>query len=360
VITITRTSDGKVLATATTSFAPKYQTSQTSGTVQATVTDIGNNTSPTNLTGVRVTLTPPSGLSPAVPPGPESDTTDSGGTVYFPALTPTSGSQNYSIGIASADLPALYYQIPVSSFQLAPTQVLPVSIQVYQPVTLYVALKKLDGSAFTGTATIVVTAGSGGTSWTFTHTYTAADYPGGWAITTQGPSSTTPLLPNLDYAIAVTATNYYEADDDDLVPVSGVYPATTASQLSDTFTETMVGYPPGGEIDVTVQMNKTSAPTSTLTCHNASVVVSGGPNASLYTNYTVSTGNTSPYTAKFPNGTYPHIVTNIAPYNTTQYSIKATTAGGVTQPATLLSGVAALPTKTPVTINLGNTTNSSC
>ncbi len=158
VVTITRNSDSNVLATATTYIAPKYQASQTSATVQATVTDIGNNSDPngTTLEGVRVTLSPPSGLSPPIPPAPESDTTDDSGTVIFPGLTPTSGSQLYSLGIASADLPSLYYQVPVADFDLSPTEVTspPLSIQVYQPVTLYVALQKQDGTAFTGIATI--------------------------------------------------------------------------------------------------------------------------------------------------------------------------------------------------------------
>ena len=91
---------------------------------------------------MRVTLTPPSGLTPPIPAGPESDITDGSGGVTFPGLTPTSGSQLYNVGIASADLPSLYYQIPVSGFDLSPTQVAPESIQVYQPVTLNVALQE--------------------------------------------------------------------------------------------------------------------------------------------------------------------------------------------------------------------------
>ena len=72
---------------------------------------------------MRETLSPPSGLSPPVPPAPESDTTDDSGTVICPGLTPTSGSQLYSLGIASADLPSLYYQVPVANFDLSPTEV---------------------------------------------------------------------------------------------------------------------------------------------------------------------------------------------------------------------------------------------
>ena len=359
-----------MLATATTYVAPKFQASQTSATVQATVTDIGNNSDPngTTLEGVRVTLTPPSGLSPPIPPGPESDTTDDSGTVVFPGVTPTSGSQLYSIGIASADLPSLYYQVPVSDFDLSPTQVVspPLSVQVYQPVKLYVALQQGVAcpptcSPFTGPATIVVTAGSGGTSWTFTHTFTAGDYPTGFPITTQGPSSTTPLLPNIDYSIAVTANGYNEADDDNIVPANGVYPATNATDLNYTFNETMVKLvPPGAEVDVTVQMTKGL---STWNCKNAVVVITGGPNGSSYTNYTTTTSATGA-AAAFPFSTDPNIVTDIAPYDTTGYTVKATTASG--SPAgnktntVTLTNVAALPTKTPLTVSLGTTTATSC
>ncbi len=151
-VTITRTSDSKVLAQAVTYVAPKKQSSQTTAAVEATVTDIGNNQSQsgTVLDNVNVTLTPPVGLSPAIPSGPESDTTDASGTVSFAGLTPTSGSQLYTVGIASTDLPAFYTQLPAAGFPLSPTQVQPESIQVYQPVTLYVALKKVDGTNWVG------------------------------------------------------------------------------------------------------------------------------------------------------------------------------------------------------------------
>ena len=144
-------------------------------------------------------------------------------------------------------------------------------------MTLYVALKKVDGTNWVGNANITVTAGSGGTSYTFSNVpFTSAGTP--YAITTLAPPSGQLLLPNIDYSISVQANGFSVATDDDVVPVAGTYPATSAAALTNTFTETMLPLtPPTGELDVTVQMNKTSAPTSTLTCHNATVVVSGGP-----------------------------------------------------------------------------------
>ncbi len=370
IVTITRNSDGKVLATATTYVAPKYQASQTSATVQATVTDIGNNSDPngTTLEGVRVTLTPPSGLSPPIPPGPESDTTDDSGTVIFPGVTPTSGSQLYSIGIASADLPSLYYQVPVADFDLSPTQVVspPLSVQVYQPVKLYVALQQGVAcpptcSPFTGAATIVVTAGSGGTSWTFTHTFTAArlpdrvpDHDAGAEQHDAAPAEHR-LLDRRDRKRLQRGRRRQHR------PGQRRVPGDECPDLNYTFNETMVKLvPPGAEIDVTVQMTKSL---STWNCKNAVVVITGGPNGSSYTNYTTTTSATGA-AAAFPFSTDPNIVTDIAPYDTTGYTVKATTASG--SPAgnktntVTLTNVAALPTKTPLTVSLGTTTATSC
>jgi len=156
----------------------------------------------------------------------------------------------------------------------------------------------------------------------------------------------------------VTANGYNEADDDAVVPATGVYPATSASALTNTFTETMVKLvPPAAEIDVKVQMTRKNHST-TLTCTNSNVVVSGGPNGSSYTNYSATTATTSPYLAKFPNPPDTNIVSNASPYDTTSYSIVATTASGTYTNAgnpTTVTGVSGTQT---VTVNLG-TTNSS-
>jgi Tfp pilus assembly protein PilV len=361
IVTVTRTSDSKVLAQAVTYVAPKKQSSQTTAAVSATVTDIGNNQSQsgTVLENVNVTLTPPVGLSPAIPSGPESDTTDASGTVSFPGLTPTSGSQLYTVGIATPDLPSFYTQLPVAGFQLSPTQVQPESIQVYQPVTLNVALKTVGGANWVGSANITVTAGSGGTSHTFSNVpFTSAGTP--YAITTLSPPSGQLLLPNIDYFISVQANGFSVATDDDVVPVGGVYPAASLAALTDTFTETMLPLtPPAGELDVTVQMTKTSGSGGLLTCHNATVVVSGGPNTASYVNYTL-TPSASPWIAKFPNSTYPNIVGNQAPYDTTPFTVKATSSGGSTNTNSNVSIQPLSSGVTNLTINVGNTSSSSC
>ncbi len=323
-VTITRTSDSQVLAQAVTYVAPKKQSSQTTGGVEATVTDIGNNQSQsgTVLDNVNVTLTPPVGLNPAIPSGPESDLTDASGTVTFPGLTPTSGSQLYTVGIAAADLPAFYTQLPVAGFPLSPTEISPQSIQVYQPVTLYVALDKPDGTNWVGTASITVTAGSGGTSHTFSNiSFTSAGTP--YAITTLSPPSGQLLLPNIDYSITVQGpSGYAPVTDDEVVPVAGSYPASAAATLTTTFTETMTP-PVMGTLDVSATRLNSGNP---VACSGATITVKDNSGTTVATGPTPTTGTrhvqfavpvtAAPYTVTAVGGGSPArtgSVTNITP-----------------------------------------------
>ena len=335
VVTITRTSDSTVLAQAVTYVAPKKQSSQTTGAVEATVTDIGNNQSQsgTVLQNVNVTLTPPVGLSPAIPSGPEADQTDASGTVSFPALTPTSGAQLYTVGIASSDLPAFYTQLPVAGFQLSPTQIQPESIQVYQPVTLYVALDKPDGTNWVGNANITVTAGSGGTSYTFSNVpFTAAGTS--YAITTLSPPSGQLLLPNIDYSITVQGpSGYAPVTDDAVVPVAGSYPASAAGTLTETFTETMTP-PVMGTLDVTVTRLKSGSP---FACTGGGITVKDGSGATVATGTTPTTGT--------------HDVQFLVPVVSGPYAVSATGASGRTGGVSNITA-AANPTLTPVAVAL--------
>jgi Tfp pilus assembly protein PilV len=344
-VTISRNSDSKVLASAVTYIAPKLQASQTTATVQATVTDIGNNQSQsgTVLQNVRVTLTPPAGLSPAVPAGPESDVTDASGTVSFGALTPTTGSQVYTLGIASADMPSLYYAQSVPAFDLSPTEILPQSIQVYQPVTLNVALVKPDGTPWVGTANVTVTAGSGGTTYQFNNvSFTAAGTPK--VITTQG-SSGSPLLPNIDYFVTVQATGYGTVTDDSLVPASGSYPATIASDLAYTFTETMAPLVLG-TLDVTAtRINSTTH--NAFACRNgATITVTDGGGATVAQG---TTSTSSPYDVRLQ-----------VPANAT-YTVQATNGSG-SRSGSSSATPAPDPTVTPVAVALSgsSTTSTNC
>ena len=65
-----------------------------------------------------------------------------------------------------------------------------------------------------------------------------------------------------------------------------------------------------------------------------------------------------PYVAKFPNSTYANIVSNLAPYDTTPFTVKATRSTGAPTNTNSNVTVQALPTKTSLTINLGS--GSSC
>ena len=114
--------------------------------------------------------------------------------------------------------------------------------------------------------------------------------------------------------------------------------------------------PPAAEIDVLVQIKKknSGSPGTMLTCKGATVKVTAGPTSA---NYTGTTASSSPFLAKFPNPADTNIVSNASPYDTTSYSIVATTTGGYTNSGspTLLTGLTGTQ---QVTVNLG-TTNSS-
>ncbi|HEY2776501.1 MAG TPA: hypothetical protein VGI77_01245 [Gaiellaceae bacterium] len=336
VVAITRNKDSKVLARAVTYVAPKFQASQTTGVVQATVTDIGNNTSPsgTVLQNVRVTLTPPTG-------SPASDVTDASGTATFPGLTPTVGSQTYSVGIATPDVPPLYTRLPVAAFGLSPTEIAPESIQVYQPVTLYVALRKPDGTNWVGTANITVTAGSGGTSYSFNNVNFAAAGTL-YTITSQGTGGA-PLLPNIDYFVRIQAATYTTVTDDEIVPVAGAYPAATATDLSYTFTETMAPVV-NGTLDITATRIRTSG--GTVTCQSGAAIQVRDSGGALVASGTTSTS--SPYDVQLQ---VPASVT---------YTVTATGGGGRTGSAAATP--AANPTLTPVPVALNglSTSGTNC
>jgi Tfp pilus assembly protein PilV len=331
-VTITRDRDSKVLAHSVTYLAPTQRASQTTATIDAKVIDYGDNLA---VPGVQVHLS----TGPSAPAG---DTTDSDGDVTFAGLqaNPTSGSQAYYD--LSVDPPSGYVALSDSSathVQLSPTQAWSTVLDVYKPVTIDVALQNEDSTPFTGTAYVTVSSprpSPGGTSTTFTYSGSPI------TVTTLSPPDGELLVPNLTYSITVTAGGYETVDDSAGVP-SGTYPTS----LGTTFTETMVPAPPG-ELDVTVHETKSSRyGSSTITCTNATVDVTGGPDG-----VNLSSGTDSSGVAAFPNLT--------AGGPPTGYSISASSAtSGLSNGA---SGVTVVegPGVTNVTVNLGSSRSSSC
>lgn len=276
---ITRNSDSKVLAQATTELAPKNLPSQATSTIKATVSDYGAAGTP--MQGVQVNLA-------TGPSAPESCTTDSSGSVTFPGLTPnpTSGAQAYyDLSVT----PPTGYQVlsddaagnPPVHVQLSPTQFWTTSLSVYKPATIVVDLLNPNGSQYAGSASVTVTSNDARTSG-ISNSFTYSGSP--LTVSNVVPADAPYLVPG-QYSLQVSQFGYQAVSDNGTVPVG--YPTT----LSSTFNETMTPVAANGELDVTVK-GKTSSG-ATVTCTNASVTMTNPINA--------STGplSTSAGTAKF-------------------------------------------------------------
>jgi type II secretory pathway pseudopilin PulG len=332
---ITRDADSKVLAQGTTILAPGQEASQTTATIDAAVSDYGAAGTP--MQGVEVDLA-------TGPSAPASCLTDASGSVAFPGLTanPTSGSQAY---YDLSVVPPAGYQVlsddaagqPPVHVQLSPTQIWSTSLSVYKPATLVVDLLNPDGSQYTGSATVTVTSNDartsgkaksflyGGSALTITNlgqTYddgsTDADYPY--------------LVPG-QYSLQISAFGYQTLSDTGTVPAG--YPTT----LTSTFNETMSPLAANGELDVTVKAKLSGV---TKTCTAASVTITNPNN--------VSTGPLS-------TGSGLAAFTNILPGG--PYSVVATsgTHSKTTPGVTVNTGPS---NPTPLTVNLGSWTGSSC
>jgi len=151
-VTILRSSDSKVLTRQTTYVSPGNTSNyggSSDGIAKAQVIDMGNNTP---VAGVSVALTGPG--------APQSDTTDATGTVMFPALPATSGSQYYTFAVTP---PYGYVNLSddvspstASHFQLVGGQTFSTALRVYRPATVYVNVLS-DGVTYPGTATVTLT-----------------------------------------------------------------------------------------------------------------------------------------------------------------------------------------------------------
>jgi len=329
IVKITRDTDGKVLAQATTMLAPKKRPSQTTATISAQVIDVGNNAV---VPGVEVDL----GTGPSAP---VSDVTDSGGKVTFPGLTPnpTSGSQAYydlSV-VPPPGYVALSDTVSPNApahVQLSPTQWWSTALDIYQPVTIGIALQNPDTTPYTGNATVTITSprpSPSGTTKAFSYTGTPL------TITTLAPPSGELLVPNINYTLQVTAPGYQTVNDSGTVP-SGSYPTS----LTRTFTETMNALPLGTlNVTVTAKHNST-----TLTCKNAPVQVTGGPaSVNLTLNTDATTGAPASFTPLVPDSTYTVKATS------TPASLTKTLTNQTVNPG---------PTATALTVDLGSAHNS--
>ena len=222
-VTVTRNSDGQQLAQEVTNIAPPVKASQSEGTIVATVVDIGNNQVVPNVT---MSLT-------NGPSGNETDTTDTSGTVTFAGLTPTTtGNPYYTVGVT----PPAGYEVlsdttpPAVSvqFALSPGQVQPATVDIYDPVTLYVQLYNNGGTALSTAATVTVSS----SRQTQTFSYTPA-MNGQLAITALNGED---LVPGLTYTVTVSGVGFVSGSQStqsgtDPANVND-YPATLSTTFS--------------------------------------------------------------------------------------------------------------------------------
>ena len=152
-------------------------------------------------------------------------------------------------------MPSFYYAPQsVPAFDLSPTQILPESIQVYQPVTLKVALTKPDGTPWVGTANITVIAGSGGT----TLPVQQRELHGGRHCLRDHDARPERRAAASEHRLLRHRAGLGLQRRDGaapIVPANGIYPATSAADLWYTFTEKMVPIVMG-TLDVTVDADQ--------------------------------------------------------------------------------------------------------
>jgi len=246
-VTVVRNADGQQLAKDVTYVAPPVKASQSQGQIAATVVDIGNNTVVPNY---QVNVAGPNSFT-------ATDTTDNSGQVTFPALTPTGSGQYYDVTVpaSGAYVPFKDTQPPATGvhFALSPSQTVASTVDVYMPATVYVQLQNFDGTTYTGTATVTVSSSRGSQSFAYSGTQLA--------VTTLNSE---PLVPGLNYTVAVSGGGFYGNSLTANVPSPPGYPTNLTSTF--TFQNAQLA-----TLTVVVQKN------STTQCANATVTIAGGP-----------------------------------------------------------------------------------
>lgn len=347
-VTVTRNSDGKVLATQVTYVAPSSRTpfgGINLATIQPLVIDYGLNVP---VEGVAINLA-------TGPSAPRNDTTDATGKVSFPKLTPnptpTCPSDCYDLtatlsGYVQLDSPA---RVNVAAGQTAtPT------LQIYRPSTLNVYLQDTLGSPYTGTVSLKMTTARTGASQTFTVS------GGATAITAVNGEQ---IVPSVQY----TAEAWTSGSPLPLCasPLTKYVPDNYPTVLTSTFTLVM-GACPSGSVDVTVTWGGAAAPGTTVT-------LSGGPYALPPVTGTTNASGQVSFT-NVPSGAGYTVQATKSGQNATAQTISVST--GVSTPVTMtlptgtvvvnvkrsgtnVNGATVRLTGGPMAIDVTGTTNSS-
>jgi type II secretory pathway pseudopilin PulG len=257
VVTVVRNSDLRTLAQDVTYVAPPgagAYAGQSQGIVLAQIIDYA-----LNVPVVGATVTVSGGPSPT-----RNDVTDAAGSTVFPALLPTTVSQNhYDVAPAMTGYVTLRDDSPPSAAArtaLVGGQTFSTVIRMYKPCTIFIAAKNPDGSAYTGSGTATIGSTRGTQSFAFTN--------GQLTVTTLAGEQ---VVPNVQYTARILAANgQYSTATTALVP--NAYP----SDLTKTFPLTL-----GGTAAAMPVLTVKVVNASNVVQANAAVTVSGGPGSNI-------------------------------------------------------------------------------
>jgi type II secretory pathway pseudopilin PulG len=293
-VTVTRDSDGVVLASQVTFVAPVQRApfgGINNSILNVTVLDLALNTA---VPSAAVALA-------SGPSAPRSGTTDSAGLISFPGLTPTTTSgattDYYDIAVTKTGYVTFVSDIaPMlpAHKQVPATLTVPATIRIYKPATINLAVTNgVGGPVYASATTVKIT--SALTSTTQTYNVTG----GSQIVTTFGGQ---PLRPVVDYTVrGFTATGLCSAAE--LKNVPDAYPTTLSTSY-------ILPLQPCSTGTLVVNATQLGGPAG-----GASVTVSGGPNDfAPITQTTNASGQT--------------IFTNL-PSGTDTYSISVTDVAGI-------------------------------
>lgn len=196
VVTVTRNGDSRRLTQDVTYVAPPgggTYAGQNEGIVLTQLIDVALNTP---VVGASVTLS-------GGPTTARTDTTDTSGSVVFPALLPTNASLNhYDVTAALGGYATMREDTPPGSAArttIVGGQTFQTIIRLYKPSTIYVVPRNADGTAYTGQATVTISSSRGTQSFSFS----------GGQLTLAPPQTLAgePIVPNVQYTVRVLAAN---------------------------------------------------------------------------------------------------------------------------------------------------------
>lgn len=262
VVTVVRNADSRRLTQDVTYVAPPgggTYAGQNEGIVLAQVIDAALNTP---VAGAAVALS--GGPTPA-----RTDTTDTSGSVVFPALLPTTASLNhYDVTVPPNNgYVTMREDAPPGSTArttIVGGQTFQTIIRVYKPSTIFVVPRNADGTAYTGQATVTISSSRGTQSFPFS--FNTVPF-------TLAPPQTLagePIVPNVQYTARVLAANGATT-----TPVTALVPTAYPTDLTKTFIVTL-GAPATQKV-LTVQVVNAAG----SKVGGATVTVSGGPGSSV-------------------------------------------------------------------------------